>query len=208
MRLELVRFLIPVALGVLTAFGLFWVMQALIGVSGELQEGGGNLTVDFVRLRRDSTPDLKKREPPKREKPEQAPPPPELNMAKAINPSEATGDIVPLIDTSMELEKATSLSGGAGSDRDVVPLVRVDPEYPARAKQQGVEGWVDLEFTISPVGTVQNPRVIGSNPSMVFDTAALQAVRKWRYNPKTENGVAVARTGIQVRLRFELAKGR
>jgi protein TonB len=202
------RTLVPMALGILTAFALFWVMQALIGVSGELREGGGNLSVDFVRLRRDNAPDLKKREPPKREKPEQAPPPPELNMAKAINPSDAVGEIVPIVDTSMELENATNLNTGAGGDRDVVPLVRVDPEYPPRAKQQGIEGWVDLEFTITSVGTVQDPVVIGSNPSFVFDRAAIQAVRKWRYNPKTENGVVVARTGVQVRLRFELSKGR
>ena len=202
------RTLVPMGLGILTAFALFWVMQALIGVSGELREGGGNLSVDFVRLRRDNAPDLKKREPPKREKPEQAPPPPELNMAKAINPSDAVGEIVPIVDTSMELENATNLNTGAGGDRDVVPLVRVDPEYPPRAKQQGIEGWVDLEFTITPVGTVQDPVVIGSNPSFVFDRAAIQAVRKWRYNPKTENGVVVARKGVQVRLRFEISKGR
>jgi protein TonB len=203
----LVRMLVAVMLGAVTAFGLFWVMQALIGVSGELKEGGGRLAVDFVRLRRDAAPELKKREPPKREKPEQAPPPPEMNMAKAMNPSDAVGEIIPIVDTGMELEKATSLGAGAGSDRDIVPLVRVDPEYPARAKQQGLEGWVELEFTITPVGTVADAVVIASSPSFVFDRAALQAVRKWRYNPKTENGVAVARTGVQVRLRFELDRG-
>jgi len=202
------RMLVPMALGVLTAFFLFWVMQALIGVTGQLREGGANLTVDFVRLRRDNAPDLKKREPPKREKPEQAPPPPELNMAKAMNPSDAVGEIVPIVDTSMELEKASTLGSGAGSDRDIVPLVRVDPEYPPRAKQQGVEGYVDLEFTITPVGTVKDPKVIGASPALVFDRAAIQAVRKWRYNPKTENGVAVARSGVQVRLRFQITKGR
>ena len=63
------RTLVAVALGITTAFGLFWVMQALIGVSGELKEGGGRLSVDFIRLRRDHTPEIKKREPPKREKP-------------------------------------------------------------------------------------------------------------------------------------------
>jgi len=131
-----------------------------------------------------------------------------MNMAKNMNPSDAVGEIIPIVDTGVELEQATNLSAGAGSDSDVVPLVRVDPEYPPRAKQQGIEGWVDIEFTISPVGTVQDPVVIGSNPSYVFDRAALRAVRKWRYNPKTENGVAVARSGIQVRLRFEIPRGR
>jgi len=203
-----VRVLAVVVLGVLTSFALFWVMQALIGVSGELREGRGNLTVDFVRLRRDNAPDLKKREPPKRTKPEQAPPPPQMNMAKAMSPSDAVGEIVPIVDTGAELANATSLSTGADGNRDIVPLVRVDPEYPPRAKQQGIEGWVDLEFEITSVGTVQNPVVIGSQPALVFDSAAIQAVRRWRYNPKVENGVAVARSGVQVRLRFEMAKAR
>jgi protein TonB len=202
------RLITAVGLGAVTAFGLFWVMQALVTVTGELQEAGTRLAVDFVRLRRDNAPEMKKREPPKREKPEQAPPPPEMNMAKNMNPGDAVGEIVPIVDTGMQLEQATNLSTGAGSDRDVVPLVRVDPEYPPRAKQQGIEGWVDIEFTISPVGTVQDPVVIGSNPPYVFDRAALRAVRKWRYNPRTEGGVAVARAGIQVRLRFEIPRGR
>ena len=173
------RSIVVAFLGVLTAFGLFWVMQALIGVSGELKEAGRRFTVDFVRLRRDNTPEIKKREPPKREKPEQQPPPPEMNLAKNMNPGDAVGEIIPIIDTGMELEKATALGAGGGGDRDVVPLVRVDPEYPPRARQQGIEGWVEVEFTISPVGTVQDAVVIASKPTFVFDRAALRAIRKW-----------------------------
>jgi protein TonB len=202
------RIVISISLGVLTAFGLFWVMQALVSVSGELKQAGARLSVDFVRLRKDNTPQLKKREPPKREKPEQQPPPPEMNLAKNMNPGDAVGEIIPMVDTGMELGKATALGTGAGDDRDIVPLVRVDPEYPPRAKQQGIEGYVDLEFTISPVGTVQDAMVIGSQPPVVFDRSALRAVRKWRYNPRVENGVAIARANVQVRLRFEISRGR
>ena len=201
------RLAIIIPLGIVTSFALFWIMQALVGVSGELKEGGKSLSVDYVRLKRDNTPQIKKREPPRREKPKQQPPPPEMNMAKAMRPGDAVGDIIPMVDTAVELEKATSLGAG-GSDRDVVPLVRVDPDYPPRARQRGIEGYVDIEFSISPVGTVQNPRVIGANPSFVFDRSALRAVRKWKYNPKIESGVAVARHGIQVRLRFELGSKR
>ena len=200
-------FLVAIALGILTAFALFWVMQALIGVSGDLQEPGRRLAVDFVRLRKDSTPQLKKREPPKREKPEQPPPPPELNMAQNLKPSEVVGDIIPIADTSLELAKSTSLGVG-GSDRDIVPLVRVDPEYPPRAKQRGIEGWVEVEFTITKVGTVRDERVLNSNPPRVFDRAALQAIRRWRYNPQIEIGIAVAHPGQLVRLKFEIPRGR
>jgi protein TonB len=178
-------------------------MQALVSVPYTLGKSGAPPSIEFVRLRKDTTPEAKKREPPKREKPEQQPPPPEMNMAKAMKPGDAVGEIVPIVDTGVELEKATALGAG-GSDSDVVPLVRVDPDYPPRAKQQGVEGWVDLEFTISPTGTVQDLRVLEAKPSFVFDRAALKAVRRWRYNPKVENGIAVARSGIQVRLRFEI----
>jgi protein TonB len=200
------RFSLAIALAMLTTFALFWVMQALVGVSGELKEGRPSPRVEFVRLKRDTTPETKKREPPKREKPEQQPPPPEMNLAKNINPSDAVGEIIPMVDTAVELEKATSLGAGGG-DSDVVPLVRVDPEYPAKAEQRRIEGWVDIEFTIGPAGTVENPKVIGATPRGIFEQSALRAVRRWRYNPKIEDGVAVARPGIRVRLRFELGGG-
>jgi protein TonB len=86
--------------------------------------------------------------------------------------------------------------------------VRVDPEYPPRARQQGIEGYVDVLFTISPVGTVQDAEVVRSKPSLVFDRTALRAIRKWKYNPKIDNGIAVARSGVGVRLIFEIPKGR
>ena len=198
------RLPVATALALLVTFGLFWTMQALVGVSGELKEGLRAPSIEFVRLKRDSRPVEKKREPPKREKPDQPPPPPEMNLAKNMNPSEAVGEIIPMADTDVELGKATSLGAGGG-DTDVVPLVRVDPQYPPKARQRRIEGWVDLEFTIGPAGTVENPKVIGAHPPSVFERAALRAVRRWRYSAMIVDGVAVARPGVQVRIRFEMA---
>ena len=198
------RLSIAVGLACVVTFGLFWAMQALIGMSGELKEGRPSPSIEFVRLKRDSTPEEKKREPPRREKPEQQPPPPEMDLAKNINPSDAVGEILPMMDTAVELEKASSLGAGGG-DRDVVPLVRVDPEYPTKARQRRIEGWVDVEFTIGPAGTVENPRVIGAHPPGIFEQATLRAVRRYRYNSKIVDGVAVSRHGVQLRIRFKLA---
>ena len=104
------RGVIAIFLGVLTSFGLFWVMQALIGVSGELKEGGKRFSVDFVRLRRDNTPETKKREPPKREKPEQPPPPPDISMSKAsLDPGAGVGAIM------SEIDIGDALAGGIGA---------------------------------------------------------------------------------------------
>lgn len=197
------RYLIVSVVAASVTFGLFWVMQALIGVAGELQEGRRSPSVDFVRLKRDTEPETKKRELPDRKPPEQPPPPPEMNLARNLNPDDALGGIVPIMDTNLELANATDLGAG-GADRDVVPLVRVDPSYPMQARQRGIEGWVELMFTISKAGTVKNPVVTASYPGTVFDRSALRAVSRWRYNPKVENGVAVERPGVRVRLRFQL----
>ncbi len=198
------RLPVATALALLVTFGLFWTMQALIGATGELKEGLRSPTIDFVRLKRDTRPIEKEREPPKREKPDQPPPPPEMNLAKNMNPGDAVGEIIPMTDIDVELGKATKLGAGGG-DSDVVPLVRVDPEYPPRARQRRIEGWVDIEFTIGTAGTVHDAKVIGAHPSTVFEQSALRAVRRWRYNPKVVDGRAVAQPGVQVRIRFDLS---
>lgn len=200
------RLPVATALALLVTFGLFWTMQALVGVTGELKEGTRSPSIEFVRLKRDTRPIEKEREPPKREKPDQAPPPPEMNLAKNMNPGDAVGEILPMADMAVELGKVTRLGAGGG-DSDVVPLVRVDPDYPPKARQRRIEGWVDIEFTIGKAGTVQNPKVIGAYPRSVFEQSALRAVRRWRYNPKVVDGSAVAQIGVQVRIRFELSRG-
>ena len=94
----------------------------------------------------------------------------------------------------------------AGSDRDVIPLVRVPPDYPPRALARGLEGWVQVRFTITPTGTVKDPTVVNADPKQIFDDAALKAIARWRYNPRVEGGVAVERVGVETIIRFQLEK--
>jgi protein TonB len=92
----------------------------------------------------------------------------------------------------------------AGSDRDVIPLVRINPDYPPSALRRELEGWVQVQFTITPAGSVQDAIVVDAEPKDVFDEAALKAIVRWRYNPKVENGAAVERVGVQTRIVFRL----
>jgi len=196
---------LPIAIflaGGVTLF-LFWAMQALVGVEGELKDARPSPKIEFVRLKRDTSPEEKKREPPKREKPDTPPPPPDISTSKAsLNPGEGVGAIAPSVDPGEAL--GGGVGTAAGADRDVVPLVRIEPDYPIRARQRGVEGWVVVGFTISKAGSIKNARVVAANPPDVFNKAAVQAVRKWKYNPKIKEGVPVERPGIQVRLDFEM----
>ena len=52
-------------------------------------------------------------------------------------------------------------------------------------------GFVIVKFDIGENGRVSNVAVVESTPAGVFDDAALTAVRKWVYEPRKENGVAV-----------------
>ena len=191
------------AIGV--TFGLFWIMQALIGVEGEELDEQKRTMIDFVRLKREEVVEEKKRELPDKTPPEDQPPPPEMNLADHLRPDLGGDGIGMGFDAELNLDTGTGLGIGA-ADQDVVPLVRVQPAYPIRAAQRGIEGWVELEFTISRSGTVKDAQIIGYYPSSVFNSAALQAIRRWKYNPKTENGKPVERPGVTVRLVFQLNK--
>ena len=185
-------------------FGLFFVMQALVGAEGEKLEAKASNIVEFIRLKRDTQPETKKREIPDRKAPDQPPTPPQMDFSQNLNADAMAGAIVPIVDARIEL--AADDLGSGGSDRDVVPLVRVEPQYPMSAKQKGIEGWVELMYTITKLGTVKDIIVTAANAGTIFNRSAIQAVSKWKYNPKIENGVAVERQGVRQRIKFQLPR--
>jgi TonB family protein len=77
----------------------------------------------------------------------------------------------------------------------------VQPVYPEQARKRGVEGWVELAFTVTPNGTVEDVEVRNASPADVFDDAAVRAIRGWRFEPVERNGERVAQRAM-VRLRF------
>ncbi len=189
-------------------FGLFYLMQALIWMgSAEAEELFTGQVIEFVRLKRESELELKKRRMPEKRPPEEEPPPPELDLARPLRPEQSLDAM------SIALRQQVDIGGGldlsmVASDQDIVPIVRVDPQYPIRAADRGIEGWVEVEFTISAAGTVKEPVVVAFHPSSVFNRAAIRAIRKWKYSPKIEDGVAVERTGVNVRINFSLENDR
>jgi protein TonB len=100
----------------------------------------------------------------------------------------------------------TGLTGelaGIGSD-EVIPLFRIDPDYPRKAARARKEGWVKIEFTISEHGTVIDPVVVEARPRRTFNRSALTAIRKWQFKPKLSDGKPVSRRASQV-IEFNLA---
>jgi len=63
--------------------------------------------------------------------------------------------------------------------------------YPRQALMSGIEGWVDVDFTISPQGVPTDLSVRDAKPKRTFDRAALEALRQWRFEPIVREGAAV-----------------
>ena len=57
------------------------------------------------------------------------------------------------------------------------------PRYPAEALRSGTSGEVLVEITVGTDGSVTDARVLRANPPRVFDREALNAVKRWRFEP-------------------------
>lgn len=89
-------------------------------------------------------------------------------------------------------------------DGDALPVVQVSPRYPLKARRDGKEGYVILGFDIDAAGNVVNISIIESNPKRIFNKAAKQAIKNWKYKPKMVNGKPSSQLGQQVQLDFKL----
>jgi TonB family protein len=79
----------------------------------------------------------------------------------------------------------------------------VPPEYPDRALSNRIGGSVTVQYVVDKKGYTKDVRVIESAPEGVFDSAATEAIRRWRYRPAEYNGQPVE-VPVRTRIRFEL----
>ena len=120
-------------------------------------------------------------------------PPAAPGPAAAPGPTAAPGPATP----------EPAAPGPALGAADLVLVKSVQPVYPARAQDSGVEGWVEVEFTVTETGAVSQLRVISASPAGLFDAAALAAVARWRYQPVLRAG-RPAPQRARIRIRFAL----
>jgi len=205
------RFVIAAGAGVTAALLLFLLMNTLITGEQEFASAdriGG--MVDFIRVREDEITQMKERTPPKEPPPpDRPPPPPQIRLAEQSDkPPPVALDIeVPAISVPVSTGSGPYIGqwspGDAASEGDVIPIVRIDPQWPREALLEGAEGWVEVEFTILPDGSVDDPVILQSEPPRLFDRSAIRAILRWKFKPRIVNGEAVSRRAVQ-RIDFQL----
>ena len=80
-------------------------------------------------------------------------------------------------------QQAAASSAASATGSDLRALSTPAPRFPPEALRSGQSGEVQVEFTVGTDGTVTAARVVRANPPRIFDREAVNAVRKWRFQP-------------------------
>ncbi|PWK51715.1 energy transducer TonB [Pleionea mediterranea] len=200
------RYVNAVIIAVVVTAALFFTMRALIE-SGDatIEDSPERRVLEFVEVERDQSVEKKQRKPKKPPKPEQPPPEmeqPQMEQTDMIN-ADASMSFAANIAADNGLKNGMSLDA---SDGEYLPIVKVAPIYPRRALSRGIEGYVIVEFTVTPQGTVVSPEVVEAEPEGIFERAAMDAAKKFKYKPRMVDGKAVSVPGVQNQITFKMKR--
>lgn len=99
---------------------------------------------------------------------------------------------------------AQQIVNDSASQSKLAQVLQVSPPvYPQTAQSRGISGYVIVELVISETGKVTAAKVLSANPVGIFDTAALDAIYKWKFSPAVENGKNVV-SRLKQKVNFEL----
>ena len=120
--------------------------------------------------------------------------------AKEVNTAAEDGNAKTTISNTSAVSAATI----SAPVFDAAYLRNPAPQYPARAKQRGMEGTVMLSVLVLASGKASEVRVASSSGHVLLDTAAMRAVERWRFVPAKRQGSAVdAEVIVPVEYRLE-----
>lgn len=197
-----VLLLVPAALlAVAIVFGLLLLMQFLISADlDEPEEDSGPQIADIWQEANEIEDQVKERKIEEIDEPEEPPP----DIPQQDIEIEANVDALDMSTASVSASVDISLGGGF-SDGDIIPLVAIQPQYPRRAAERGLEGYVVVSFTITAQGTTRDIKVEESTSSL-FERSAMRAAERLKYKPRIVDGVAVEVDHFY-KFTFEMADG-
>jgi protein TonB len=88
-------------------------------------------------------------------------------------------------------------------DQAPQPIVRVPPVYPYKAREQGIEGAVQVKLLVNPDGSVGEFYIIDARPKGQFEDAVAKCVPQWRFSPGKIDGETVT-AWVVTTIRFDL----
>jgi protein TonB len=196
------RYLFSIVLAAVVTIAAFYLMHRLIsGAGGDPDEMEPPPGIRFGPVDIETQMQEKERQKPEPPPPPDTPPPPPDIQVSEVQQTRMNMPDMEMPELNLGVGAGPPVLGNVGMDRgaegDVVPLVRINPQYPRDAAMNQIEGYVTIEFTITETGAVRNPRVIDSKPPRVFDREAIRAILRWKFKPRVVDGEAIARRATQ-----------
>lgn len=139
---------------------------------------------NFIRMQEQAREVRSRRDP-------KAPQKPEIEAQQDLSrlaDASKTGGIGGLAVNMPQIDLGIDTGGSIQIARELTPLVRIPPDYPDRALQKLIEGYVIVRFTVTETGSVVDPEVIQSHPPGFFDRSAIRALLRWKYQPQLVDG--------------------
>ena len=200
--MSMVRFILSGALGAVVTAALVLLMHVLIQTNVQAPKEGKRYKIpDIVMPEREITTEYDTSKPNRPDEVEE--PPPELPEFDQIAP-DVTNEGISI--SGPKIGKPTVAGpGGFGGDGEMIPITKIQAQYPSRALSRGIEGHCTVEFTVTEIGTTEDI-VIADCPEKVFQRASIKAAGKFKYKPRVVDGTAVRVPGVQNRFIFEMAK--
>jgi TonB family protein len=90
-------------------------------------------------------------------------------------------------------------------EKSLTRVNKLEVQYPPRAMQDNVEGWVEVGYTVAANGSVSSVKILNSEPAKVFESAASGAVSHLRYKPPLRDGKPIS-VSTMVRIVFVVPK--
>jgi len=90
------------------------------------------------------------------------------------------------------------------TDNQLVIALGFPPEYPNRAIQRKIEGFVVVGFSVSAAGEVFDAYIREAEPKGVFERSALKAISKFKYRARSEGGKPLATAGQRYMFTYKL----
>ncbi len=151
--------------------------------------------------------------PPKQEKAREETPPPPAEDKPEVEPDlfqpdlgAGIGDIaidVNIGGATRDDAAREAIFDSIDLDQAPVAMVQVPPEYPFKAREQNIEGYVAVKFLVRPDGSVGNVNILKAQPAGVFDDAVRRALVRWKFQPGRLGNDSVA-AWVTTTLRFDL----
>lgn len=181
--------LLPAAgMALVVVFGLLFLMQALINADQQEPEQGEVFAIgDIWQEEPEITENKKEIQVNEVDEAELPPELPQVDISVDNNV-----DMGGLSGDALELDLA--VEAGAFSDGDVIALVRVNPQYPQRAAERGIEGFCTVYFTITALGTTRDayvPEGEANCSNSLFERPSIRAIERFKFKPKIVDGNAV-----------------